>query len=82
MGKKVHVPAYHRSDGTPVRAYTRYDPRSKHYGEQGELPPENQTPSFLSDGIEEEESTEESEESKEESKGRSKKGKGSFDDSD
>gem|GEM_PF-2863907 len=38
MGKKVHVPAYHRSDGTPVRAYTRYDPRSKHYGEYGELP--------------------------------------------
>ena len=75
MGKKVHVPAYHGSDGPPVRAYTRYDPRSKHYGEQGELPPENQTPSFLSDGIEEEESTEESE-------GGSKKGKGSFDDSD
>jgi hypothetical protein len=75
MGKKVHVPAYHRSDGTPVRAYTRYDPRSKHYGEHGELPPENQTPSFLSDGIEEEES-------KEEPKRSYKKGKGSFDDSD
>ena len=45
-------------------------------------PPENQIPSFLSDGIEEEESTEESEESKEEPKGGSKKGKGSFDDSD
>jgi len=82
MGKKVHVPAYHRSDGTPVRAYTRYDPRSKHYGEQGELPPENQTPSFLSDGIEEEESTEELEESKEEPKGSYKKGRVSFDDSD
>jgi len=54
MGKKVHVPAYHRSDGTSVRAYTRYDPRSKHYGEHGELPHENQIPSFLSDGIEEE----------------------------
>jgi len=53
MGKKVHVNSYTRKDGTYVRSYTRYDPRSKHYKELGELPPENDKPAFLSDGIEE-----------------------------
>jgi len=53
MGKRVHVDSYSRKDGTHVRSYTRYDSRSKHFHVQ-ELPPENDKPSFLSDGIEEE----------------------------
>jgi len=53
MGKKVHVDSYNRRDGTHVRLYTRYDPRSKHFATR-ELPPEDDKPSFLSDGIEEE----------------------------
>jgi len=56
MGKKVHADSYNRTDGTHVRAYTRYDPRAKSYKSTGELPPEDQKPSFLSDGVEEEES--------------------------
>jgi len=54
MGKKVHVDSYSRTDGTHVRAYTRHDPRAKSYKSTGELPPEDQKPSFLSEGIEEE----------------------------
>jgi len=53
MGKRVHVDSYTRRDGTHVRSYTRYYPRNKHFHTQ-ELPPENDKPSFLSDGIEEE----------------------------
>jgi len=53
MGKRVHVDSYSRRDGTHVRSYTRYDPRSKNFHMQ-ELPPEDDKPSFLSDGIEEE----------------------------
>jgi len=53
MGKRVHVDSYSRRDGTHVRSYTRYDPRSKHF-HTPELPPENDKPAFLSDGIEEE----------------------------
>jgi len=55
-GKKVHVDSYSRTDGTHVRAYTRYDPRNKHFDSMRELPPEDDKPSFLSDGVEEEES--------------------------
>jgi len=65
MGKRVHVDSYTRTDGTHVRSYTRYDPRSKHF-HTPELPPENDKPSFLSDGIEEE-----NEEKSEEETGRS-----------
>jgi len=54
MGKRVHVDSYTRRDGTHVRSYTRYDPRSKHFKNLGELPPEDDKPAFLSDGIEEE----------------------------
>jgi len=54
MGKRVHVDSYSRRDGTHVRSYTRYDPRAKNYKSIGELPPEDQKPSFLSEGIEEE----------------------------
>jgi hypothetical protein len=50
----VHVDSYTRTDGTHVRSYTRYDPRAKSYKSIGELPPEDQKPSFLSEGIEEE----------------------------
>ena len=49
MGKKVHVDSYTKTDGTHVRAYTRYDPRAKSYKSTGELPPEDQKPSFLSE---------------------------------
>jgi len=54
-GKRVHVDSYSKTDGTHVRAYTRYDPRNKHFATR-ELPPEDDKPSFLSDGVEEEES--------------------------
>jgi len=67
MGKKVHVDSYSRTDGTHVRSYTRYDPRSKHFATR-ELPPEDDKPSFLSDGIEEEEESENTESSEKETK--------------
>jgi len=67
MGKRVHVDSYSRKDGTHVRAYTRYDPRSKHFATR-ELPPEDDKPSFLSDGIEEEEESENTESSEKETK--------------
>ena len=67
MGKKVHVDSYNRRDGTHVRLYTRYDPRSKHFATR-ELPPEDDKPSFLSDGIEEEEESENTESSEKETK--------------
>jgi len=76
MGKRVHVDSYSRTDGTHVRAYTRYDPRNKQFRGSGELPPEDDKPSFLSDGIEEEsENTESSEkETKTTKQASSKKG--------
>jgi len=67
MGKRVHVDSYSRKDGTHVRAYTRYDPRTKHFATR-ELPPEDDKPSFLSDGIEEEEESENTESSEKETK--------------
>jgi hypothetical protein len=78
MGKRVHVDSYSKTDGTHVRAYTRYDPRSKHFATR-ELPPEDDKPSFLSDGIEEKSEGESEEETgKSESKsiksGSTKKG--------
>jgi|GEM_PF-1112507 len=62
MGKRVHVDSYSRTDGTHVRSYTRYDPRNKQFRGSGELPPEDDKPSFLSDGIEEESEGESEEE--------------------
>jgi len=78
MGKRVHVDSYSRRDGTHVRSYTRYDLRSKHFHPQ-ELPLEDNKPSFLSGGIEEEnEEKSEEETGKSESKsiksGSTKKG--------
>jgi len=78
MGKRVHVDSYSRTDGTHVRSYTRYDPRNKHFATR-ELPPEDDKPSFLSDGIEEEsegDNQEETEgsESKSSKSGSTKKG--------
>jgi len=67
MGKKVHVDSYSRTDGTHVRAYTRYDPRSKHFATR-ELPPEDDKPLFLSDGIEEEKESENTESFEKETK--------------
>jgi len=82
MGKKVHVDSYTRTDGTHVRAYTRYDPRAKSYKSIGELPPEDQKPSFLSEGIEEErEGDNQGETGKPENKSGSTK-KGSLNESD
>jgi hypothetical protein len=62
MGKKVHVDSYSRTDGTHVRAYTRYDPRNKHFDSMRELPPEDDKPSFLSESAEPEEEPKEPEE--------------------
>jgi len=53
VGKKVHVDSYHRSDGTSVKSYERYDPRAKKFTDR-EMPEEGQKPSFLSDRMEEE----------------------------
>jgi len=58
MAKKVRVSAYQRSDGTRVRGYIREDPRASDKGTSHELPPENDKPSFLSEGIEPEEDKE------------------------
>jgi len=58
LAKKVRVSPYLRSDGTRVRGYTREDPRASSKGAPRELPPENDKPSFLSEGIEPEEDKE------------------------
>ena len=58
LAKKVRVSAYQRSDGTRVRGYIREDPRASDKGTSHELPPENDKPSFLSEGIEPEEDKE------------------------
>ena len=52
MAKKVRVNPYQKSDGTRVRGYIREDPRASSKGASHELPPEDQKPSFLSEGIE------------------------------
>ena len=62
MAKKVRVSPYQRSDGTRVRGYIREDPRASNKATSHELPPENDKPSFLSEGIEPEDK--ESEEDK------------------
>jgi hypothetical protein len=85
MGKRVHVDSYSKTDGTHVRAYTRHDPRAKSYKSTGELPPEDQKPSFLSEGIEEESEGDNQEETEGSERKFSKSGstkKGSFDESD
>jgi len=64
LAKKVRVNPYQRSDGTKVRGYVREDPRASNKGAPHELPPENDKPSFLSEGIEPEDK-----ESEEEDKG-------------
>ena len=58
MAKKVRVRAYQKSDGTRVRGYIREDPRASSKGAPHELPPEDDKPSFLSEGIEPEEDKE------------------------
>ena len=58
MAKKVRVNPYQRSDGTRVRGYVREDPRASSKGAPHELPPEDDKPSFLSEGIEPEEDKE------------------------
>ena len=63
MAKKVRVRAYQKSDGTRVRGYIREDPRASSKGAPHELPPEDDKPSFLSEGIEPDKG-EESEEDK------------------
>jgi len=63
LSKKVRVSPYQRSDGTRVRGYVREDPRASNKGTSHELPPEDDKPSFLSEGIEPEED-DESEENK------------------
>lgn len=65
MAKKVHVSPYQKTDGTRVRGYTREDPRASVKGAPHELPPEDDKPSFLSEGIEPEEDRESEEEAKE-----------------
>jgi hypothetical protein len=56
MAKKVRVNAYTKpSTGQNVRGYVREDPRASSKGAPHELPPENDKPSFLSDGIESDE---------------------------
>ena len=62
LAKKVRVSPYQKSDGTRVRGYIREDPRASSKGAPHELPPENDKPSFLSEGIEPEDK--ESEEDK------------------
>jgi hypothetical protein len=59
LAKKVRVNPYQKADGTRVRGYVREDPRASSKGAQHELPPENDKPSFLSGGIEPEDSEEE-----------------------
>jgi len=61
MAKKVHVSSYQKSDGTRVRGYIREDPRASNKGASNELPPEDQKPSFLSEGIEPEDKESEEE---------------------
>jgi len=58
LAKKVRVRAYQKSDGTRVRGYIREDPRASSKGAPHELPPEDDKPSFLSEGIEPEEDKE------------------------
>jgi len=58
LAKKVRVNPYQRSDGTRVRGYVREDPRASSKGAPHELPPEDDKPSFLSEGIEPEEDKE------------------------
>ena len=55
MARKVHVNPYQKADGTKVRGYVREDPRASSRGAPHELPPEDDKPSFLSEGIEPEE---------------------------
>ena len=64
MAKKVRVSPYQKSDGTRVHGYIREDPRASNKGVSSELPPEDDKPSFLSEGIEPDENGE-SEEDKE-----------------
>jgi len=64
LAKKVRVNPYQKSNGTRVRGYVREDPRASVKGTSKELPPEDQRPSFFSEGIEPEEDKE-SEEGKE-----------------
>jgi len=58
MAKKVRVSPYQKSDGTRVRGYVREDPRVSNKFASHELPPEDDKPSFLSEGIEPEEDKE------------------------
>jgi len=58
MAKKVRVSPYQKSDGTRVRGYVREDPRASSKGASHELPPEDDKPSFLSEGIEPDENEE------------------------
>jgi len=61
LAKKVHVNPYQKADGTKVRGYVREDPRASSKGGSHELPPEDDKPSFLSEGIEPEEDNEDEE---------------------
>ena len=56
MAKKVRVNPYTKpTTGQNVRGYVREDPRASGKGAPHELPPEDDKPSFLSDGTEEDE---------------------------
>ena len=60
MAKKVRVNAYTKpTTGQNVRGYVREDPRASGKGAPHELPPEDDKPSFLSGGIEEDKESEE-----------------------
>jgi len=65
LAKKVRVSPYQKSDGTKVRGYVREDPRASSKGILHELPPEDDKPSFLSEGIEPDEDGESEKEEKE-----------------
>jgi len=65
LTKRVHVNPYQKADGTKVRGYVREDPRASSRGAPHDLPPEDDKPSFLSEGIEPEEDEESEKKAKE-----------------